>query len=997
MQLSLEIAMKLTERKLLAILALTALLGLSGACRRTAETVVAWPEISSETRPWGRWWWMGSSVNKDDITALLKEYREAGLGGMEITPIYGVKGYEKQFIPYLSGNWMEMLDHTLEEAEKLGMGIDMATGTGWPFGGPWVSGEDASRYVIPRVYQLNEGERLQEPVSCLQDAFVRSAAAPLDIHRLRQPVSANEHLQALAIDQVRFEKALPLIALVAYSESGASIDLTTKVDARGELDWAAPSGKWTLYALFQGWHGKMVERAAPGGEGLVIDHFSENAVKDYLKVFDSAFAGHDVSSLRAFFNDSYEVDDARGDADWTPSLLEEFEKRRGYDLRTQLPALFGEATPENHRRVLCDYRETISELLLEKFTDGWKSWANGQRAVVRNQAHGSPANILDLYAASDIPETEGNDIMRFKFASSAANVTGKQLISSESATWLNEHFLSSLSDVKAAVDKFFIGGVNHIFYHGVNYSPRAEDWPGWLFYAAVHFSPSNPFWDDFAALNRYVARCQSFLQKGRPDNDILLYFPVYDRFSTPVKGSMLAHFDGMEGWEGSDLDTVSRQMLTRGYAFDLISDLQLQKVEYSGGQLQTGSRQQTERQAETEGNFRSGRNSYSVIVLPRSRFIPLKTFEKLLELVRDGATVIAHDRLPDDVPGLARLSERSERYHALITSLEFQDAGAAGAGIKEAAVGKGRVLTGNNLETLLRYAGVRREVLADKGLQFVRRSYENGNYYFLLNSGQTPVDGWVPLSASGPARSGGTAAVFNPMNKQYGLAGFRRNKDGQTEVYLQLAPGESCIVQTFNGTLSGPPYRYYRPAGEAAEITGTWKIDFVRGGPELPQSRETAHLGSWTSLEGKDVKRFSGTATYTISFPRPQAGSRAWILDLGEVYHSARVRLNGKIPDTLIGPRYRLLLDSTELSEDNLLEISVSNLMGNRISWMDRQKIPWKKFYNVNFSARLPENRGEDGLFDASNWKPLPSGLAGPVTLQPVKFFEPGAFPAGQE
>lgn len=979
----------LTKRRVLAILLLTGFFGgLQTACKQTAETQLAWPGISSETRPWGRWWWMGSSVNKEDITALLKEYKEAGLGGMEITPIYGVKGYEDQFIPYLSDGWMDMLDHTLAEAGQLGMGIDMAAGTGWPFGGPWISGEDASKYLVRQVYHLKEGERLPGPVTYLQKAFVRSAGEPVDLDKLKQPVSANENMQALAIDQVRFEKTLPLLALMAYADSGETVDLTGKVDANGKLDWTAPSGNWTLYALFEGLHGKMVERAAPGGEGLVIDHFSEPAIKDYLKAFDSAFAGHDISSLRAFFNDSYEVDDARGDADWTPSLLEEFEKRRGYDLRSRLPALFGEDTPEKNSRVLCDYRETISELLLEKFTAGWDSWADGKKAIIRNQAHGSPANILDLYAASDIPETEGNDIMRFKFAVSAANVTGKKLVSSESATWLNEHFISSLSDVKAALDKFLAAGVNHIFYHGVNYSPQAEDWPGWLFYAAVHFSPSNPFWDDFAALNNYVARCQSFLQKGRPDNDILLYFPVYDRFSAPVRGSMLAHFDGMEGWEGSDLEKVSRDMLARGYAFDLVSDLQLQEIQFSEGRLWTRSQPQTEGRPQTEGESRTGEQlqpggtAYRVIVLPQSQFIPFETFEKLLDLARNGATVVVHNRLPEDVPGLGGLEERREQYRKRIASLEFQDAGAAG--IKEAAVGKGKFLTGTDLEALLAYAEVRREPMADQGLQFVRRGYENGYYYFLLNGGDTPIDGWVPVSTAG-----GSAAIFNPMNKRYGLAALRRNEDGPAEVYLQLAPGESCILQTFNGQLSGPAYGYYRPAGEAVEIKGTWKIDFVSGGPELPESREITQLGSWAELEGEDVKRFSGTANYTISFPRPEAGHQAWVLDLGGVDHSARVTLNGEALDTLIGPRYRLLLDSTQLSENNLLEISVSNLMANRISWMDRQGVPWKEFYNVNFPARLSENRGENGLFDASAWTPAPSGLAGPVTLTPLEMFTP--------
>ena len=76
----------------------------------------------------------------------------------------------------------------------------------------------------------------------------------------------------------------------------------------------------------------MVERAGPGGEGDVIDHFSASAIDHYLSKFDEAFKeGYQLSEV--LFNDSYEVDDARGESNWTPAFFEEFQKYRGYDLR----------------------------------------------------------------------------------------------------------------------------------------------------------------------------------------------------------------------------------------------------------------------------------------------------------------------------------------------------------------------------------------------------------------------------------------------------------------------------------------------------------------------------------------------------------------------------------------------------------------------------------------------------------------------------------------
>src|SRR5690606_1359613 len=329
--------------------------------------------------------------------------------------------------------------------------------SGWPFGGPWVSDEDASKYVTHKTYSLNAGEKLTEKIAYMQRPLMRIVGERIDISKLKDPITANPNLQLHAFDQVRFEKPLPLQSLMAYSDKGEILELTSKVSADGMLNWTAPKGKWTLYAVFEGWHGKMVERAGPGGEGYAIDHFSHDATVNYLSHFDKAFKGHDISPIRAFFNDSYEVDDAQGEANWTPRFFEEFKARRGYDLKNYLPALFAEEKTDIGKRVLCDYRETISDLLLENYTKTWHEWAHKHGALIRNQAHGSPANILDLYAATDIPEIEGTEMSRIKFASSAANVTGKPLISSESATWENDHFLSKLSDVKKAIDRFLLG------------------------------------------------------------------------------------------------------------------------------------------------------------------------------------------------------------------------------------------------------------------------------------------------------------------------------------------------------------------------------------------------------------------------------------------------------------------------------------------------------------------------------------------------------------
>jgi alpha-L-rhamnosidase len=967
----------------------------------TVEDVADWPPITHETRPWTRWWWLGSAVDEAGLTAELEALRAAGLGGVEITPIYGAVGAESRFVPFLSARWMQLLEHALREAQRVGLGVDMATGTGWPFGGPWVGERDACRSLLFKTWTVDGGAKLAEPVRLTQTPLVRalgnqvyevretspgdsapagtaqqpalrSGARAIQIGDLKDPVEANANLQALALEQVRYPKAAPLLVLVAYPRSGEPVNLTSRVDPAGTLQWVAPPGTWTLYGVFLGWHGKLVERAAPGGEGNVIDHFSRDAIRRYLAAFDRGFGESTLSGLRAFFNDSYEVDDATGQADGTSALFDEFQRRRGYDLRAHLPALVESERDDAPQqalgalsaskgagdRVRADYRETVSDLLLATFTSEWSAWAKKRGRIVRNQAHGSPANLLDLYAASDIPETEGNELPRFKWATSAAHVAGRRLVAAEAATWLGEHFRSTLADVRAAVDRFFVAGVNHIVYHGTAYSPRDEPWPGWQFYASVEFNPRNPWWSDFSALNAYVSRVQSFLQAGEPDQDVLLYYPFHDALGTSA--GRLTHFGGANAPDaGAPFEEAAAALQRRGFTYDYISDRQLGATQVSAGRLRT-----------------SGGGSYKTLILPASRHIPLETFERVLAFARDGATVIAFKELPSDVAGLADLDRRRASFAKLVAEA------AAGPpdpnGVGATSLGRGDILHGSDLDRLLARAGVAREPLVDRGLEFSRRRVAGGRVYFIVNNGGQERREWVAL-----ADRSASAVIFDPMRGRRGDASVRQSAGGTVEVFLTLGAGESLIVQT--SARVGEAYTVREAAGPPIDVRGPWTVRFVAGGPELPATRTIDQLGSWTRFGGDDVKRFSGTAVYTVHFPRPAGNADAWQLDLGRVHESARISLNGRDLGTLIGPSSHITLDAAWLAAENRLAVHVTNLSANRIAALDRAGVRWKKFYNVNFPARFPQNRGADGLFTAATWEPLDSGLLGPVTLTPLR------------
>ncbi|HEU4779664.1 MAG TPA: glycosyl hydrolase, partial [Steroidobacteraceae bacterium] len=361
-----------------------------GATLVAQERADVWPQITRDAKPWTRWWWPGSAVDKAHLTAQLEAIAAAGIGGVEITPIYGPRGSEARYVEFLSPKWMEMIEHTTREAERLGLGVDMATGTGWPFGGPAVGAADGS-----------------------------SSLALLD----------------------------------------------------GNL-----TGKPTAMK---------VKRPAPGGEGLVLDPYSTGALDRYLRPFSKAFVEFPRDGLRAQFHDSFEY----YNASWTATLPEVFQKMHGYDIQSVATAFADvHALDEDTLgRVKGDYRRTLAKLHLD-YVNAWVTWAHEEGFKARNQAHGAPGNLLDLYGTADIPETESFGLTDLpivglrgdsvgvsidpdppgvtigRFASSAAHVMGRPLVSSETLTWLRENFRESPAAAKPQLDRLFAAGINHIFY-----------------------------------------------------------------------------------------------------------------------------------------------------------------------------------------------------------------------------------------------------------------------------------------------------------------------------------------------------------------------------------------------------------------------------------------------------------------------------------------------------------------------------------------------------
>ncbi len=675
-----------------------------------------------------------------------------------------------------------------------------------------------------------------------------------------------------------------------------------------------------VYTVEIGHTKQKVKRAAPGGEGWVIDHFDRDAVKHYLERFEKAFAESGVPYPHTFFNDSYEV----YKANWTPTLFDEFQKRRGYDLRQHLPELLGIVDDGN--QVLADYRETLSDMLLENFTQQWVEWAHKHGVLVRNQAHGSPANLLDLYAAVDIPEIEGfglsdfgikglrtdpgmtrknfSDVSMLKYAPSAAHVTGKPLTSSETFTWLTEHFRTSLSQMKPDLDLMFTCGVNHVFFHGSAYTPKDDPWPGWKFYASIDMSPTNSIWRDAPYLMQYIERCQSFLQLGKPDNDFLVYLPVRDmwRKRTPGKDGkprklgddLLMQFEihGMEKKAPEFIASILK-IDRLGYDCDYISDRQLAKVRIEDGMLVT-----------------AGGTRYRALIIPTGSTV-------------DGSLQTMIDKL------------------------------------------RPFVIQGENA-TLMAHFAKSEPLRTQLGLRAIRRQNADGHHYFMANLTPNDTEGDVTLAV--PFRS---ATWYDPMTGDITPATITDDR-----LHIALRSGESRILTVSQVSQDSPIAPSHHQSPQATlPINGPWTLSFIEEAPHVGRSFKLDKLQTWEALSDSAAVTM-GTGVYTTTFTlTKQQAEQPWQIDLGDVRESARVYLNGQLIGCAWAVPFVLDCRNTLKKGKNTLRIEVTNLPANRISDYDRRGVKWRKMKEINVVDINYKKTTYEG------WAPVKSGLNSEVRL----------------
>lgn len=442
---------------------------------------------------------------------------------------------------------------------------------------------------------------------------------------------------------------------------------------------------------------------------------------------------------------------------------------------------------------------------------------------------------------------------------------------------------------------------------------------------------------------------------GQPDNDFLVYLPIYDLWNE-IAGRLVS-FDihKMDRYAPKFIKTI-QTIIAGGYDVDYISDAFIKTTRCTDRQLVT-----------------SGGTRYKALIVPAVRLMPAATLRKLTELARQGATIIFVEQYPEDVPGYHELNKNRKIFQHIVRQLPATD---SFKHTQQFEFGKGLIIAGSDYQQALAQTGIPAEELKTQyGLQFIRRSNSEGHHYFVSCLQDKDIDGWVTLNVPETA-----AMFFNPMNGERGKAQSQTN-NGKLQVRLQLKSGESLIIQTLNKPLDKEPaWNYPKEQAYSLSLDHGWKLNFVESTPSITGQFNIDSPISWTELEQPEAKINMGTGCYSIEIELPTIEADDWILDLGDVRESARVRINGNDAGTVWAAPFRLKAGKWLKPGKNLIEVEVTNLPANRIADMDRKNIEWRIFKDINM-AKLNYMKG-----DYKNWSTMPSGLNGNVRLIPVKY-----------
>lgn len=878
-------------------------------------------------KPFVRWWWNGNRLSKQEILRELDILKEAGIGGVEINPIQFPEQADPMGLPaydWLSEEWIGMLQIALQGAKERNIICDIIVGSGWPFGGEFLTKDEQTQVVAvgsrnlqgPKQYEINRKELMDEV-----EPYIHS---PYD---------------------KKYKELIMLRLAPGHMETfEAGIDLTTEIKQE-VITVDVPKGNHVLYYLVKLTGYQAVIYGTPGAKGPVLNHYNRAAVQKYLDRMSDGLhekLGKLGNHFRAMFTDSLELEGAN----WCDDMLEQFKQRRGYSLGPYLPfvlfkvghmgnpveeaygATFSPDVQETINRVRYDFEITRQELFRERFMETFQAWCEKQGVQSRVQAYGRGHHPLESSMLIDIPECEtwlGPSIgealeennygqgraysMINKFVSSGARLAGKKLISCEEITNTGMVFNATLERIKIAGDQSNLSGVTHSILHGFNYSPKEAPFPGWVRYGTF-FNERNPWWRFFRKWADYKARLSGLFQQAELYSDIALMHPLADMwmqfgsqrdpFPTKVYPAY-AH----NVWEA---------IHQNGNGCDYISENILQNSTAADGRLNYGTR------------------SYQVLLLMEVESMQPQTAIALKNFADAGGLILFIGKVPVKSPGLLKHEKNDKMVYETMQSLQQSYPNR----VVTVPAPQGKIL--DWFAGLQAKFNIQPYVKLDKPVSSVSQvfyQYEEADIFFIANYS---LENHYQLRATFNHVEGKMPWIWDPES---GNRWIYPQQGSGNELMIHLEPATSKLI-IFSREKDGDLYVLRSvKASDPYEISGSWHVTLH---PVQGKSTTT----TWSRLidlkEDPDLQSFAGTIVYEKKFQVSHPDDYD-SLDLGKVQGISEVWLNDQALGYQWYGEHRYDLGNRLQPGKNTLKIQVTTTLGNYLKSLKNNEVAqnWTK------------------------------------------------------
>lgn len=923
--------------------------------------------------PFTRWWLPGNDITSEELQREVKALADNGFAGVEVQPLtMGLNpkapaNQQSRIYSWDTPSFYEHLRAIMQQAQQSGITVDMNGGSGWPLGGSFFDPKESMKTLAISDTSLAGGQnfngRLPSPLG-------KGSKAEGTMAMMLQKNFIDE--KWARIQSVIAARVIKTVNKQTLLDPATIVNLAGKVKDRS-LNWQAPAGgEWRIIVSWVIPTGEKPSLIASSKTNYVIDHLNPEVVNktyDYLLGSRTGLPAYYHRPLRAIFNDSYEF---HTDRMISPDFLQVFKAKNGYDIApylsavyqqgynhpTYLASMYPNARPPytfsetESWRMMYDYDQVVNEVFKKNFIKTSDQWMQQHGLLHRTQAYGFPIDLIGSAGAADIPEAEqlfaeGSEGY-LKLVTSGAHLYHRPVITQESFVSIFRAEMTTPQKIKIWADKSLACGINQLIYHGTPYKYNngeygKEGWNTWSspFMPFINFSTgmneSDPFWKDLKLVNQYLARCQYALRAGKPKTDVLIYMPFIDftedqMSMNPEEILYRGYFKGVEPdikgfgvfevpktriseWYSKLWKTVN-ELESKGISWEFVNDESLQKATSAAGNITI------------EGN------QYQSLILANLPYINLASAKKINTLSKAGLNLWVIGAIPEQQPSYLNYEANDRLAKQLM---------------EEAAKQKNSQRIPGMLPLNTMIQKIRFVKPVDFSRQITREMTDGSQVKFIWNKS----DQWQTIGLD--------------LDPHFTHAYWLNPEDGSIEknnantISYRLPPYGSVIL-----------YASVKKA-IAPDIIAMPTILAEDAKEVLPIDNWTIRVGDITLINSplidwrnhERLKYSSDEGIYTASFRLDnKRAADHYILDLGKVFYTATVSINGKEAGKRLFAPYSVDITKLVQPGENQVEVHITTTRRN------------------GFAGEAVKGNPHYAQFKGKEQTLVPSGLAGPVLIK---------------